>query len=451
MLISNLKTLEELLNPVKAYNLNRFKPIEGFSIDSRVIKKGEAFVAIKGKHYDGRDFIQEAVSRGAGAVIAQEYIDIKSKPPFFIVNNTYSSLEALAVYIRQKKNPIVCAVTGSVGKTTTKEMLSFLLEPHFKVLKNKKTENNLLGLVKTIFSLKDERIAVLELGTSSKGEIELLSRISKPDIGVITFIKPVHLEGLGNLKGILEEKTSIFKSNRMMIAVLNRDDSFLAKVKGPAKTYFFGRNKDSDIFSRLVKKEKTILTFLIQGKYKLRLPSYLEGFITNYLAAITAARILDIKVEESVERMNDFYNFAPMRMQMSEIGNFLILNDAYNANPYSFERALESLKNYSFRKIAVIGDMLELGEKSAYYHKQLAFKIAKGNFDYCLSFGKHTQCLRDKLKELGHKKAFHFETHQAIADFINRKQQAAGLNKKYLIFLKGSRSMELEKVIEYLK
>jgi len=450
MLISEFKIIEELLEPLKVYNLSKFKAVKGFSIDSRTIKEGQAFIAIKGKHQNGHKFIRQAANKGAGAVISQERIPDKIKVPFFTVKDTYQSLQAAAAYIRREKNPIVCAVTGSLGKTTTKEMLSFLLKPRFETLKNKKTENNLLGLAKTIFSLEDEKAAVLELGTNFKGEIELLSRISKPDVGVITFIKPAHLQGLGDLKGILDEKMSIFKANSRMKAVLNRDDPLLAKARGPEKTYFFGKAKNNNISGRLLKRKGTISVFLIQDKYRLSLPFYMEGFITNYLAAISAAHVLGIRVKDSVERIGNFCDFAPMRMQMSEAGDFLVLNDAYNANPYSFAQALKSLKKAPFKKVAVIGDMLELGEKSIYYHKQLASQVIKAGCDYCLSLGRHMAHLKEKLKEMGYKQAFHFDSHQQIADFINEKQGVLQRGKRCLIFLKGSRNMELEKVIDYL-
>jgi len=450
MLISEFKVIEKLLSPERVYNLSGFKPIQGFSMDSRTIEPGQAFIAVKGKHHDGHKFIRRAVDKGACAVIAQEDAPFKLKVPFLLVKDTYRSLEEAAAFIRREKNPLVCAITGSVGKTTTKEMLSFLLRPRFEVLKNKKTENNLLGLAKTIFSLKDEKAAVLELGTNFKGEIELLSRISRPDIGVITFVKPAHLAGLGDLEGVLEEKVSIFKTNSRMKAVLNRDDPLLAQVRGPEKTYFFGKAKSNNVCVRLLKRKGTISVFLIQDKYRLRLPFYMEGFITNYLAAISAALALGIKVKDSVERISNFCDFAPMRMQMSEEGRFLVLNDAYNANPYSFGQALRSLRKAPFKKVAVVADMLELGQKSVYYHRQLASQIIKAGCDYCLSFGRHTLHLKERLKELGYKKAFHFDSHQGIADFINEKQGVLNRGKRCLIFLKGSRSMELEKVVDYL-
>ena len=285
-LISDFRLLKNLLKPKEIRNIYHFKPIKGFSIDSRSIKKNQAYIAIKGKHHDGHKFIKRAVAKGATFVIGQKYVPTKPCVPFYIVDNTYDALAAIAAYIRKEKKPLVYGITGSIGKTTTKEMLSFLLEPYFKVLKNKKTENNLLGVGKTILSLQEERVVVLELGTNSQGEIKTLSQVSKPDIGIITFIKPVHLEGLKSLEGILKEKASLLGVNPQIKAVLNSDDPYLAKVKVPNKIYWFSKNKRSDLYGRLIKREDGDSIFLIQNKYRLTLPLHYEEFITNSLAAM---------------------------------------------------------------------------------------------------------------------------------------------------------------------
>ncbi len=455
MIISDFKILERLLKPSQIYNLYHFKSVKGFSLDSRSIAGGEGFVAVRGKYHDGHAFIKKAIAKGASFIVAEEYIPVKPKIPFFVVDDTYQALRSIAVYIRKKKKPFVYAITGSLGKTTTKEMLGFLLSPYFKVLTNKGTENNLLGVVKTIFSLRDEEIMILELGTNMKGEIESLAGIALPDVGVITFIKPVHLEGLGSLKGVFSEKISLLNVNPKMKVILNRDDPYLAGVKMNKisnRVYWFGKKRDNHLFGRPSKGISRSSTFLIQDKYELTLPRYCEGFITNVLAALLAARIAGIPLKALVERMNHFQNFLPLRMQIDKIKGFSILNDAYNANPYSFQAAFENLKKCSLKKVAVIGDMLELGKRNRYYHELLAGQILNCEFSYCLTLGKHTLYLNKKLRGLGYKKAFHFMSQEAIAQFINKRIGVSPQNKKrYLIFLKGSRKMETEKIIKYLR
>ena len=452
MIISDFKLLEKIIKPYKIYNLYYFKSLTGVSIDSRSIKRGEIFIAIKGRHHNGHEFIPEAIRKGAKCIIAQEYLPSKSKVPFFLVEDTYNSIESLAAYIRKQMNPFVFGITGSIGKTMTKEMLAFLLENDFKVLKNKKTENNVLGVAKTIFSLKDEKVMILELGTNAKGEIGQLAKICMPDVGIITFIKPVHLQGLGDLKGVLKEKTSLLKVSSRIKAILNKDDPYLAKIKAKAGTYWFGKDQANNLFATLVEKNDKEAIFLVQGKYKLRLSRYRQGFISNALAAILGAHLLGINLKKLVRKMNRFKGFLPMRMEMKRVKGFLVLNDAYNSNPYSFSQALNILKEYPLRKVAIVGDMLELGPKAIYYHKQLAKQIINSDFDYCFSYGKYSACINDALQKLGHKNSFRFDSYQQIARAINKRiGKTSKLKKRYLIFLKGSRKMELEKVIKYLK
>ena len=451
MLIKDLKVLKALLNPVRTYNFEQFKPIRKFSLDSRLLKKGEAFIAIKGVHYNGHNFILEAIKKGAGLIIAEKPIVTKAKVPFLVVGNSYCALGAIANYIRKTKNPFVYGITGSVGKTTTKEMLYYLLKDKFKVLKNKGTENNFLGVAKTILSLNNQKVMILEFGTSLKGEIKSLARMSNPDVGIVTFIKPVHLKGLKNLPGIYQEKTSLFRVNPQIQPVLNRDDPYLAKFKAKTKVLWFGRGINNNLSARMITRSKNHSIFLIQEKYKLALPTYLEGFIANAQASILAAHLLGIPLRSLVERMNQFKNPLPMRMEARRQKGFLIINDAYNANPYSFSQAFKVLENYSLNKIAVVGQMLELGPKSAYYHRQLARQIVAGKFEYCLMLGKLTLHLKDSLTKLGYRNALVFSSPQEVSRFIADKfSSKKGLKKRYLIFLKGSRKMELEKVVDYL-
>ncbi len=450
MLFNDLKILKKLLQAKEIRNPDNFKAFETFSIDSRTLVKDEAFIAIKGLHYDGHEFIKGSVKKGAVLIVAEEYIPSGSGVPVIVVEDSYKALGAIARYIREKKNPFVCAITGSLGKTTTKEMMYFLLKDQHKVLRNKGTENNFLGLSKTILSLRDEKIMILELGTNAKGEIQNLSEVCLPNAGVVTFIKPAHLQGLEDLKGIWEEKASMFKVNPKAIAILNRDDNYLAKTKISNKTVWFGKSKNNHLFATLTKRGKQNLTFIIQDKYELVLPLHWEAFITNALAAISGAQLLNISLKSLVRKMNQFTELLPLRMQKQELAKFSILNDAYNANPYSFSQSLKVLKNYPLNKIAVVGDMLELGKKSLYYHQLLAEEIIQSNFACCLTFGNHTLCLKEKLLELGYKRAHHFSSHKEIAEFINQKAKKTP-KKRYLIFLKGSRKMGLEKVLDYLE
>lgn len=451
-LINDLKLLESLIKPQKVYNRRFFKPIKAFSIDSRSIKKGEAFIAIKGKISDGHKFIGQVANKGANCIIGQKYIATDCQLPFLVVKDTKQALIAICRYIRESKKPFVYAITGSVGKTTTKEMLYFLIEDHWSVIKSQKTENNLLGVAKTILALRDEQVLIAELGTNHKGEISTLSKMLVPDVGIITSIKPVHLEGLGSLGNIFKEKLSLLSGNPKMKLILNHDDAYLKKVKAKGAIYWFGSSKSNNLFARCLKRDSLSSQFLIQNRYRLRLPRYQESFIVNILAAILAARLRGLKLEILVSRIKKFKTLPAMRMQVKKLKRLLVLNDAYNSNPYSVIQGLKSLKDHPLKKIAVIGDMLELGKKSLYYHQSLAPQVIKSKFDYCLTFGNYSRHLQKKLLKLGYRRAFHFSSHRDLASFINKNiNKNHRLKQSYLVFLKGSRKMELEKVISHLK
>lgn len=440
-----------MFKPLAMRNLYHFKGISGFSIDSRSIKKGRAFIAIKGKYADGHDFISEAVARGASAIIASRPGVPSGKVPFFLASDSAVALAEAIKYQRRASGALVYAITGSLGKTTTKEMLAWLISESEPVLKSEGTENNLFGLAKAIFRLDKQNTAALELGTNSKGEIRSLSSLINPDIGVITFIKPVHLEGLGNLEGVYREKISLIESNPRMKLVLNADDPYLAASNKRRETYYFGKAKNNDLFFSFKERKNNRSLFLIQDKYEFSLAVHQEPFISNVMAAILAAQLKGLRLERLISRISQFTGFPQMRMQMKKVNNLLILNDSYNANPYSFRQALKVLENYSLDKIAVIGDMLELGKKSRYYHLLLAGQVLAGKFQYCLTFGKDSFCLHEELRRKGYNNAFHFSSHSSIADFIGRKTAAAGKrDKKYLVFLKGSRAIGLEKIADLI-
>lgn len=443
MLFSDLNQLERLLKPVKVYNRASFQPFDKFSMDSRLIKKGEGFIALAGKLCDGHDFVSQAEAKGGKFIISER--DIAGKAVSFIVKDSYAAFKAVISYIRKKKNPFVYAVSGSVGKTTTKEILSFLLEDKYKVLKNNKTENNLLGVGKTILSLCAQDTVVLELGTNSAGEIQELSGLTLPDVGVVTFVKPVHLEGLKTLKGVFQEKISMFRVNPAMKAVLNKDDRYLKTADFIKKTYWFGKSCANDLYGRFLRYEQDKSAFLIQGKYEFKLPVLFPEFVYNVMAAALAAQLRGVSLSQAAVRMNNFKMPVCSRMQLQEAAGYIFFNDAYNANPFSFNQALKASRRYRLKKVAVVGDMLELGSRSIYYHKLLAKQVIKSGFEYCLAVGDYSRYLVARLKDLGYKQAYHLSSLDEAASFI-RKQ----VGKGSLIFLKGSRKMELEKLIEKL-
>lgn len=443
----SFSTLMKLLKPTKVINKEYFFAPAKFSIDSRIIKKNAGFIALKGRFFDGHDFIKEAYEKGSKLIISEKELDLfkKIKGCVFLVKDSYKALEKIVKYIRKKKNPLVIAITGSVGKTTTKEMLAYLLEERFNLLKNKDTENNFLGVSKTFLNLEDEEVVIVELGTNFKGEIKTLSSLSLPEIGIITFIKPVHLEGLCNLKGVFEEKISLIKTSSVKKAILNRSDSWLKKVNIKKQLFWFGKTKNAHLYAKLLKISFNSSHFLINDKYHLKLSTPFSFYIFNALAALLCAQVVGLDLKESIERLAEFKNFLPLRMQKIKKKNILFINDSYNSNPFALKEAIKSLRIFPLPKIAVLGDMAELGKKSKYFHTHLADFLLKSNFEYILTLGNFSSLLTQHLKEKGFKRAYQFDSHKKIACFLKKIVD----KKRYLIFVKGSRNMEMEKVIDY--
>jgi len=440
-----LLKLTKVLKPKRVLNKRFFKQPTGFSIDSRTLKKGEAFIAIKGKYFDGHQFIDEAIRRGAALIVSEDRKEQKKERVCtFVVENSLSSLERVSKYIRKRASPEkVIAITGSVGKTTTKEMLFYLLREKFSVLCNKKSENNLLGVCKTLLNLKGEKILILELGTNFPGEIKRLTDLCQPHLGVITFIKSVHLQGLSSLKGVLEEKIAVIANNADTIGILNRDDYLLRRVNLANRIFWFGKNKEAHIYAKLLEKNERENIFSINGRYLLRLKTFASFFIYNTLASLLVATLLGLDLRECTEMMSEFEDFPFMRMEKIIKRGSLFINDAYNSNPFSLKESIKTLSVYSLPKVAVIADMLELGKRVYYYHRSLAHPLISVGFDYIITFGKHVHFLKEMLEKLGHPRVIHLDSHEEIASFLRKLTK----NKKYLIFLKGSRNMKLEEVI----
>jgi len=439
--------LIKVLQPIKVFRRQLFLSPSGFSIDSRTIKKGEAFFALRGKLQDGHNFIKEAVEQGAALVISEKVFPFFESLNccIFLVKSTYQALENTLSCLRKKINPQVVAITGSVGKSTTKEMLAYILEEKFRLLKTEKTENNLLGISKTFFNLKREKLVVAELGTNSKGEIKKLTKIISPNIGIITFIKPVHLQGFKNLKEIFKEKVSLIKNSSVECVLLNKEDRWLRMVNLKKQIFWFGLSKKSHLYGKLSRRTTTSSEFLINDHYPLRLLTPFPFYIFNALASLLCATVLGVKLGEAVRRLSYLKDSLPQRTPKKKKKGVIFVNDSYNSNPFSLKEALYSLSFYSLPKIAVLGDMWELGKRSSYYHSLLAKPVIKSNFDYVLSLGNFSLSLNNRLKNLGYPRAYHFSSHQEIAEFLRKIVK----RRKYLVFVKGSRMMRMEKVIEY--
>jgi UDP-N-acetylmuramoyl-tripeptide--D-alanyl-D-alanine ligase len=435
----------------------------GISTDSRTLVEGELFIALKGERFDGHHFAIEALKKKAGGVIIEEerIRDIRwngYRPSAVItVKDALRALGDIAREKRRKLGTPVLAVTGSNGKTTTKEMIAACLETAFPILKTKGNLNNLIGVPLTLINLTEqERIVVLEMGMNIPGEIRRLTEIAEPDVGLITNIESVHLEGMGSLERIREEKGELFRRMRQDGTILvNQDDprviGLASEFRGQKIT--FGIDHPAEVMAkdiRLRGVEGTSFTLMMEGvTLGITLPLLGGHFVPNALSAVAAASLFGIeleKVKESLEHLSP----SPMRMEVlhPEEGVTLI-NDAYNANPRSMELALEILSEMKGkgRGIAVLGDMLELGEYSVEAHQLIGKRVAELSVDLLLALGEEAPVLVESARHhgLGSERARVVEGHTEAISILRKTVRDGDW-----ILVKGSRRMGMEKIVEGL-
>lgn len=354
--------------------------IKGVSIDSRTIRPGDLFVAIKGERFDGHNFINQAIVRGAAAVVCQGYGAYAKNIPFIKVKDTTVALGDIANYHRKRFSIPVIAVTGSNGKTTTKDMLSWILGAEFCVLKNSGTKNNCIGLPLTLLELnKSHDICIVEIGTNHFGEVETLSRIAQPTIGVITNIGPSHLEFLKNSYGVYREKIKLFRHLEIpAIGLINSDDALLRKAiknKSLSFMFSFGIKNNADFRACDIKLSGTKLEFRFKDR-RIILNTVGTQNVYNALAAIAVARVFGLSLERICKRLKNF-KFPEGRLKFINKNGVNFIDDTYNSNPLSLDCALDTLRNLKIRgrKIFIMGDMRELGGSKAAFHRNAAFKI----------------------------------------------------------------------------
>ncbi len=432
----------------------------GISIDSRTIKKGNLFVAIPGERFDGHRFVSEATKGGASLVImSQEKIDQIRKEelrgtPAVLVEDTKKALRDIASWHRNKFELPAVAVTGTNGKTTTKDMIAEVLSSEFKVLKSIKSYNNLIGVPLTLFELnRDTEVLALELGMSNPGEIGILTKTAKPDLGVITNIGPAHLESMETLEKVAQAKFELLDNMPPAhTAVLNADDQFLAEriKEAKEKTVSFAIGKETDFrASEITTNEEGYIRFKVNGRVDINLRLLGEHNVYNALAAFAVGSLLGVD-ELHIKRSLERYQPSELRMELVRFANIKVINDSYNANPVSMANALRTLKQTKSqgRKIAVLGDMLELGEKTFDYHFKLGRSVVESGVDLLLTVGKHSLAIGEGARRHGMKgkRILAFDDNQNVSAYLLENLTAGDL-----VLIKGSRKMRLEEVVSNLK
>ncbi|MGD0336477.1 MAG: UDP-N-acetylmuramoyl-tripeptide--D-alanyl-D-alanine ligase [Candidatus Omnitrophota bacterium] len=428
----------------------------GISTDSRSINKKDAFIAIKGDNFDGNLFINEAIKKGASCIVSSKVRKFVSSqvnyPAIIKVKDTVKALGELARYQRQKFNLPVVAVTGSNGKTTTKDMIARVLSSKLSVLKNSGTKNNHIGLPHALLGLnKSHDIAVLELGTNHPGEIDYLAQIACANIGVITNIGPSHIEFFKDLSGVLREKSSLLnKLQSPRIAIVNADDVSLRKValncsRNPI-AFSFSLGRKGDFVASCLTQLKDRMEFSVNKKYKFTLKTLGYYNVYNALAAIAVARIFGIGYTDIARKLASF-EFPEGRLKARKIRGVNFIDDTYNANPLSLRCSLEVLESLPVkgRKICVMGDMLELGKESGLFHKGAA-RLVAAVCDVFITVGENCRLAVEAHKHSFKNKAVFSCDNAAIArEILFNLVSPTGDD---IILVKGSRAMKMEEVLK---
>ena len=429
----------------------------GVSIDSRTLKKGELFVCIQGDRFDGHNFIKEAQDKQAAAIVLSEESEmgrVRGKTPVVIrVKNTLKALQELALFYRKKMPVKVIGITGTNGKSTTKEMTAAITEKKFKTIKTKGNLNNHIGLPLNIFDLsKTDEIAVMEMGMSAAGEIKRLAEIAKPGIGVVTNISEGHLVHLKTLKKVQAAKGELFDSlSEKEIAIVNADDPLVLELAKSlrAKVITYGIYKGADIKAENIcpmDREGFKLSVNFSGKnIPMCIPFLGECNIYNALAAIATSWSLGIAPDDIKQGLMAAKLLAN-RFEVSEHRGVTIINDSYNANPRSMKEALKILAKYKCkgRRFFIVGEMLELGDLSKPAHKALGVDVAKYSIDYLVTVGDLSSHVAKSAVASGmnKKNTAIASGHECAVAFIKKHSRSGDC-----LLVKGSRGSKMEEVV----
>ncbi|MBO8136621.1 MAG: UDP-N-acetylmuramoyl-tripeptide--D-alanyl-D-alanine ligase [Desulfotomaculum sp.] len=434
---------------------NPRQPVKDVSTDTRTIKPGDLFFALAGEKYDGHDFVGQAVDAGAGGlVLAREIPELKNQVPVIIVQDTLKALQLLASYNRRQFDIPVIGITGSNGKTTTKDLVASVLSQKYRVLKTRGNLNNEIGLPLTLLQLDEHHTAaVLEMGMRGLGQIDELCRIAGITAGVITNIGETHLELLGSVENIAQAKGEILKNVPAGGFGLVPADSPHAKVqaqKCKGKVYTFGVNCTADYtacdvelkdkgsrFTAVTPAGKKIVEFPVPGRHN----------ISNAMAALAVGLNLGLTLEDCVEGLEKA-EITSMRLQVITAGEVTIINDTYNANPDSTKAALDTLKDLAGgrRQVAVLGSMFELGWREKEGHYETGKAAAK--VDLLVAVGELAKNIAQGAVDAGMlpQQVQWFADKQSAAEFLKK-----AILPRDVVLVKGSRGMRMEELVEVMK
>ena len=425
------------------------------STDSRTIGAGELFVPLSGANFDGHLYINKAYeTSGGGSICEKRREDIckNAKGTVILVDDATQALLDLARWKRERLSGTCIAITGSNGKTTTKEILVDMMKRSFSVANNEKNFNNLIGVSKSILSIVgDPEILIFELGTNSKGEIRALAKTTMPDISLITNINPSHLEGLFDLEGVLEEKLDLYHYTKEGGKVLvNADDPHILPRYRDVKREVLRYGITNEAAFRLsvdrdLGWEGSEITITFPGG-SLKAGTRLLGRhnLYNILAASALAYSAGLGIEQIKETVEAFGSFAMRFTVKQSKKGFTVVDDTYNANPASVEWAVRTIESLPCKgkRVAILGDMKELGEKTAHYHRELGRFLKTTSIPLIALVGEY---VKETFDELGNKRAMLFEDKPHLIEYVSGK-----IGEGDIVLVKGSRAARMEEITEAL-
>lgn len=407
--------------------------VNGFAFDSRNIKKGNLFIPLKGSR-DGHRFINKAILNGASGFLFKKGNNLNLGSFSIEVSDTLNAFKRIAAFKRSNFGKPVVAITGSVGKTTTKEMIFHSFSPFLNVYRNLKSFNNEIGVAYTLSNITDADLYVQEVGTNRPGEITELESFVKPNIGVVTSVGHAHIEGFKDINGVRTEKLSLLRNCDISIL-----PSSLKEYK--PKSITFGEGGDVYLTGRSESFSGTdfeVNAFGERLKGRVDVPG--SGVLNAILITLCVARCLNLKLGDVLGEISSFKP-PEKRMNIIKLKNLTIVDDCYNANPISMENALNVLSLSSSKRIAIIGDMLELGDISEVSHRMIGLTANSMGIDFLIGFGRNVRYAIDAFKG----KSAYFDERSNLLDFIDHYDFSHST-----VLVKGSRANGLEDIVRVL-
>ena len=456
-----IMNVKDILNVTKGKLIigNEKTECENFSKDTRTIQKGDIYIGIKGEKFDGSQFWKQALDNGADvAIIEKVEISEKEKEEYsnktiIEVKDTLDALYKIAKYKRSLYNIPVIAVTGSVGKTSTKDLIASVVNTKYKTLKTDGNNNNNIGLPLTILKLKDHEALVIEMGMNHFGEISLLTNIAKPTLAVITNIGTSHIGNLGSRENILKAKLEILEGMKIPKVIINNDNDLLHKWyeenKEKIEIHTFGIENQSDLNAENIELREDGSDFIAvseREKIKLNVPVGGVHFVYNALCATEVGHILEIEDEKIKSGIANF-ELTKKRMDIRKLeSGAVLINDSYNASYESMKASLEYLASYhGERKIAVLGDMFELGDYSKELHEKVGKEVAQKNIDILICAGDASKSIIKEAEKNKNIKTYFLNNNEEIVEKLKQE-----LRNGDVVLVKASNGMKFFEICQKL-